>query len=118
LGAAQSSMLYLSKRGARRLPLFIHGTLCKILGIEIKTAGTPAENWPVLYVANHSSYIDIFAIGSLVKGAFIAKSEIVGWPIFGWLAWAGRTIFVVRKSGEAAKQKQILEDRMNEPHGL
>ena len=39
-----------------------------------------------LIVANHISWLDIFAINALRPAAFIAKSEVRQWPFIGWLA--------------------------------
>ena len=43
---------------------------------------------PVLFAANHISYLDITVLGSLLAASFIAKTEVAGWPLFGWLARA------------------------------
>lgn len=51
---------------------------------------------PVLYVANHISWIDIIALAGIVPADFIAKQEVRGWPLIGWLAEVGGTLFVRR----------------------
>ena len=40
----------------------------------------------MLFAANHVSYLDITVLGSLLDASFIAKTEVAGWPLFGWLA--------------------------------
>ena len=52
-----------------------------------RSAGRPTTR-PVLFAANHISYLDITVLGSLIAGSFIAKTEVAGWPLFGWLAQA------------------------------
>ncbi len=37
-------------------------------------------------------------IGALAPVVFVAKSEVAGWPVFGWLARLQRTIFIDRKA--------------------
>jgi len=38
-----------------------------------------------LLVANHVSWLDIFALNALTPARFVAKSEVSGWPVLGWL---------------------------------
>lgn len=52
---------------------------------------------PVLLVANHVSWLDIFAIRAHVPARFIAKSEVRRWPIVGWLAQRIDTMFLPRQ---------------------
>ena len=47
-----------------------------------------------LYVSNHVSWIDIVAIGSLIKSRFIAKKEVKAMGIFGFLAALNNTFFI------------------------
>jgi len=49
-----------------------------------------------LIACNHLGYVDILVLGSVCPAIFIAKSDVVGWPIFGWLASRAGTIFVSR----------------------
>ncbi len=71
--------------------------LIKIVGIELKCEG---EVYPshCLLVANHVSFLDIFALDSQKPGRFIAKSEIANWPIFGRIAKGVDTLFIERKN--------------------
>jgi 1-acyl-sn-glycerol-3-phosphate acyltransferase len=48
------------------------------------------------------SYLDVFAVGSIRPSAFLSNHEVKGWPIVGWLASLGGTVFVNRKSKRAA----------------
>ncbi len=51
-----------------------------------------------LIVANHISFVDIFALNAMKPGRFIAKSEIAGWPVFGRIAKGVDTLFIQRKN--------------------
>jgi 1-acyl-sn-glycerol-3-phosphate acyltransferase len=73
------------------------------LGLKVTISGQPAPA-PTLYVANHISWHDIVVIQSLVPTGFIAKHEIRGWPLFGWLAHHGNTLFIRRGKRESAQQ--------------
>lgn len=56
-------------------------------------------------VSNHISWLDIFVINSLAPCRFVAKSDIRSWPLLGWLAERGGTIFLAR--GKKADVKRI-----------
>jgi lyso-ornithine lipid O-acyltransferase len=77
-------------------PVLYHRLCCRILGIRINVVGQRSAVTPTLYIANHSSYLDIPVLGTLVPGSFIAKSEVGSWPLFGLLAKLQRTVFVDR----------------------
>jgi 1-acyl-sn-glycerol-3-phosphate acyltransferase len=49
-----------------------------------------------LLVCNHLSYLDIPVIASQAPCVFVAKSEVRGWPVFGWFAQLAGTVFVHR----------------------
>ena len=49
-----------------------------------------------LLVANHLSYLDVILLSALTPCVFVAKSEVAGWPVFGWFARMAGTIFVHR----------------------
>lgn len=83
------------------LPLFYHRICLRIIGIQVIARGTQATHSPVLFVANHSSYLDITILGSLIPGSFVSKAEVAAWPLFGTLAKLQRTVFVDR----AARRK-------------
>ena len=70
-------------------------SLCRILGIEVLASGRP-EGDPFVVAANHVSYIDILVLGSLYRSQFVAKDEIRGWPVFGWVSRAAGTLYVNR----------------------
>lgn len=56
----------------------------------------------MLFVANHVSWIDIYAINSVRTVRFVAKSEIRQWPVFGWLASQVNTLFTDRERRQDA----------------
>lgn len=51
-----------------------------------------------LIVCNHLGYVDVLVIGSLCPALFVAKSDVQGWPVFGWLTRLAGTLFVERQS--------------------
>jgi 1-acyl-sn-glycerol-3-phosphate acyltransferase len=50
-----------------------------------------------LLVANHLSYLDILVLASITPAVFVSKSEVRQWPLFGWLASLGGTVFIQRE---------------------
>jgi 1-acyl-sn-glycerol-3-phosphate acyltransferase len=76
--------------------------VCRILGLAITIEGRPAPG-PVLLAANHLSWLDILALGATVNPRFIAKSEIARWPVVGWLARMGGSVFVSRERRSATR---------------
>ena len=77
--------------------------LLSILGARVRVEGEPPEMICAnsFFVANHVSWLDIFAIQSVSATRFVAKSEIRRWPVVGWLAAQGQTIFHQRGSQES-----------------
>lgn len=53
---------------------------------------------PVLAVANHVSWLDIFVLLALYPSGFIAKQSIRRWPLVGPLAARAGTVFINRNS--------------------
>lgn len=72
--------------------------LCNILGLRISLHGVPPayDLRPLMMVANHVSWLDIFAINAVVPVRFVAKSEVRRWPLVGWLSARAATIFIDR----------------------
>jgi 1-acyl-sn-glycerol-3-phosphate acyltransferase len=89
--------------------------LCALLRINVRVNGAPMHDRAVLYVSNHVSWADILVIGSIVPVAFVAKSEVAGWPLVGITAKVQRTVFVDRtrrhRTGEAVAEigKRLTE---------
>lgn len=67
-----------------------------------------------LIVANHLSWLDIFVINSIEPCRFVAKSEIRGWPLIGWLCDKVGTIFIAR--GKQRDVRRIYEGLVHRLH--
>lgn len=87
--------------------------LMKVFGITVRTVGQPL---PVatMFVANHVSWVDIVVLHSTRMMGFVAKREIAGWPLIGWMAARADTIFHQRGSQESlggvmAQMRERLE---------
>ncbi len=104
--------LILRRPWVAQLPRFYHRRCCRILGFDVRQIGEPVAARPVLFASNHISYIDIAVLGSLIPGSFVAKSEIAGWPFFGWLAKLQRSVFVDRQVRSTAQQRDAIAERL------
>lgn len=108
----QALLLLLRSPLAAKLPRAYHALASRILGFEVTVTGTPSPLPATLFVANHTSYVDIEILGGVVEASFVAKSEVAGWPIFGWLARLQRTVFVDRRAHTTHRQRDVLVERL------
>ncbi|CAM4043772.1 lysophospholipid acyltransferase family protein [Bordetella tumulicola] len=90
-----SARAWLNRYWSRRLMSFC--------GIKVVVSGEALLTGPVLWVANHVSWIDIFVVNSVRATAFVAKSEIRSWPLVGWLAAGAGTLFIERGQRHAVQ---------------
>ncbi|WP_084500206.1 1-acyl-sn-glycerol-3-phosphate acyltransferase [Luteimonas mephitis] len=74
--------------------------LLRVFGLRLVRIGTPVPQ-ATLFVANHVSWVDIVTLHSQRMMGFVAKREIASWPLVGWLASRGETIFHQRGSTES-----------------
>lgn len=74
--------------------------LLRVFGFRLRRIGTPVAG-AAMFVANHVSWLDISTLHSQRMMGFVAKREIASWPLIGWLAARGETIFHSRGSTES-----------------
>lgn len=74
--------------------------IMRVFGFRMRRVGTPQPG-ACVFVANHVSWIDIVALHSQRMMGFVAKREIAGWPLIGWMATRGETIFHQRGNQES-----------------
>lgn len=96
---------------------FVCRAAFRILGIGFSIKGVPIAGRGAV-VANHSSWLDIFALNARKRIYFVSKAEVADWPGIGWLARATGTVFIRRDPTEAAKHTQMFEDRLWVGHRL
>lgn len=89
----------------RRAPRLWHRLVVRLLGLRIHVHGQPAGRRPLLIAANHVSWTDIMVLAATVDVHFIAKAEVAGWPVFGWLAKLQRTVFIDRARPRSAGEQ-------------
>jgi 1-acyl-sn-glycerol-3-phosphate acyltransferase len=88
--------------------------LLRVFGLRAVRRGQPLAD-PVLFVANHTSWIDIEMLHAQRAACFVAKAEIARWPLVGWMAAAGGTIFHRRGSNHSlASVMQVMVERLHD----
>ena len=103
-----------NKSWGARLPRFYHAMVCRLIGTRVKVSGKPLTgDKPVLLAANHTSWLDIPILSSVIPCSFVAKSEVGGWPFFGLLARLQQTVFVERKRRhQTAEHRDRIHERL------
>ena len=102
--------LVLTALGRRDLlpPPFL-GAIGWICGLRVRTEGRPAAA-PVLFLANHLSWLDILALAGITRTAFAGKDALAGHPFLRWLCEQNETIFLQRDRRHTVAQ-QVEEVR-------
>ena len=108
----QAVLLRVAPRAARRFARTYHATLCRLIGIRVQVVGAPAASPSVLYVSNHSSWLDILVLGGVLEASFVSKAEVGTWPLVGTVARLGRTVFVSRTRAGTGKEAGDIGQRL------
>ncbi len=96
----------------RWIPILFHRFVGHMLHLTIDVRGAPARERPVLFAVNHSSWLDIVVLSTIVPTSFIAKQEIASWPGFSILAKLQRSVFIERKRGKAKEGVSGIQKRL------
>ncbi|RMH90946.1 1-acyl-sn-glycerol-3-phosphate acyltransferase [Lysobacter pythonis] len=92
--------------------------LMRVFGIRVRGVGDPLAG-PTMFVANHVSWVDIVVLHSQRMMGFVAKREIAGWPLVGWMATKAETIFHQRGSQESLGDVLgVMTDRLRGGHSI
>lgn len=87
-------------------------------GLVVTIEGVPRKG-PVLYAANHVSWLDILALGGAVPVNFVARHDVEQWPAIGWAADLNDTIYITRDVRSSVKgQADTLRDALEESRAL
>jgi 1-acyl-sn-glycerol-3-phosphate acyltransferase len=89
---------------------------CGLLGMQVRVIGQvarqTADGRPIVYVSNHSSWLDIPVLGGLLPGTFVAKEQVGTWPVISTIARLGRTIFVSRSRTSTGRERDDMRGRL------
>lgn len=73
-----------------------YGIVCKIMNIEIIRTGEICDKKPLVFVGNHTSYLDILILGATLPTSFVSKASVANWPLVGQIGKLTGTIFIKR----------------------
>jgi len=96
---------------------FVCRNAFRLMGMGFSTTGQLMQE-PGAVVANHSSWLDIFALNARKRIYFVSKAEVRGWPGIGWLARATGTVFIQRDRSQARAHTELFRDRLMAGHKL
>lgn len=84
------------------------------LRIDVVVRGArPSAAGPLLVVANHVSWLDVYALNAIAGSRYVAKSEVASWPVAGAIARGFGTLFLRRSSlRDAARVKDAVADAL------
>jgi len=82
----------------------------RTLGVRVHSRGAPpARGEPLLLVANHVSWLDVYVLNALLEARFVAKAETETWPLVGSITRGFDAIFIVRGSfRDAARVRGVV----------
>jgi 1-acyl-sn-glycerol-3-phosphate acyltransferase len=103
---------------ARRLPRFYHRVCRRLLGLDVVCRGAIAPARPILFISNHTSYLDITVLASLADISFVAKAEVADWPLFGLLAKLQRSVFIERRASHSLRHRDQIGERLDKGDAL
>ncbi len=108
----QAVLLKLPGRGKARFAQFYWRGIRLIFSVRVTVHGNLAAERPVVFIANHCSWLDIVTLGSVLPGCFVAKGAVAHWPVINLVAKLGRTIFVSRSRATVGREFETLSARL------
>jgi 1-acyl-sn-glycerol-3-phosphate acyltransferase len=82
-------------------------------GADVRLVGAPIRGRTML-LANHTSWLDILALGGATGCAFVSKHEIGQLPLVGWLADQNHTLYIDRSDRRGSHgQVQRIADKLD-----
>ena len=93
---------------------FYWRVVSRLLGLHVRVIGTPADTngGPVVFVSNHSSWLDVPVLGGQIAACFVSKNEVGRWPLVGTVARLGRTVFISRQRHATGREREMLRQRL------
>ena len=67
----------------------------RLIGIKVRVIGNSRRDRVgrrLVYVSNHSSWVDIPVVGSVLEGCFVSKGDVAPWPVIRTIARLGDSL--------------------------
>lgn len=92
--------------------------ICSIFSIRVTEIGI-APRPPFILVSNHLSFVDIVILYRCLDCIFVAKKEVRGWPLLGFITKTMGVIFVDRKrKRDVMRVNKLVSEKMNDRQGI
>ncbi len=117
----QAVCLLLPGRLKVAFPRRYWAVFARVIGIKVRVIGEIASDPAgrrVVFVSNHSSWIDIPVLGGVLDGCFVSKDDVAGWPVISTIARLGRTVFVSRSRTSTARERDIMRAKLSRGDNL
>ncbi len=111
----QAACLLLPGGAKMRFAQIYWSRFARLMGLRVRVIGQrarPADGRPVIFVSNHSSWLDIPVLGGQLDGCFIAKDDVESWPVVRTIARLGRSVFVSRSRGSTGRERDGMVGRL------
>ncbi|HUC17759.1 MAG TPA: lysophospholipid acyltransferase family protein [Acetobacteraceae bacterium] len=110
----QAVLIVLPGRGRVSFARIYWRNFYRLIGLKVRVIGGSAHGngRRVVYVSNHSSWLDIPVLGGTLEACFIAKAEVGAWPLVRTIARLGRTIFVSRLKTRTGVENAAIRERL------
>jgi 1-acyl-sn-glycerol-3-phosphate acyltransferase len=114
----QMALLALPGHAHVSFAAFFWATIARMIGLNVRVIGAPARerdrpaDRPVIFVCNHSSWLDIPALGGCIPARFVAKDDVAAWPVIGTIARLGRTVFVTRSRAGTLRERDEMQQAL------
>ncbi len=110
----QPVLLRLPGRAKVRFARVFWSGVAAAIGVRIRVVGAHAvaPGRRVVFIANHSSWLDIPVLGGRLEACFVSKQDVARWPGIGTIARLGRTVFVSRRRSDTGRERDDLLARL------
>lgn len=109
-GTIQAVCLLLPGDAKATFARFYWRVFARLIGVEVRVIGHPVQDGKrrVVFVSNHSSWVDIPVVGGVLKGRFVSKAEVGRWPVISVIARLGRTVFITRSRSAITRERDAM----------
>jgi 1-acyl-sn-glycerol-3-phosphate acyltransferase len=119
--AIQAMCLAFPGRAKVGFARFYWAVCTRLMGVRVRVIGEQsraAGGRSVVFVSNHTSWVDIPVVGGVLDGCFVAKGEVAGWPLIGTIARLGRTVFVSRQRVTTGRERDVMRQVLDRGDNL
>ena len=114
--SVQAVLVLMPGRAKIRFPRHYWSMMCRSIGLRVQVVGAPAhrtaDGRPIIYVSNHSSWLDILVLGGRLHACFIAKEQVARWPVIATVAHLGRSVLVGRRRASTVRERDDMHARL------